>query len=97
MEQVVILGLVVEVLLLLGFMMDFLKHGLSLLEAAVEEEVAPGMLVEIMEVMGEIGSQYLVVYQEIIMQEVVMVLVEVVIKVMMAAAEAAVAVVTVAV
>ena len=51
--------LVVEVLLVHMFMMVFLLHGLLLLEAAVEEEVVPGMLVEIMEVMQEIGSQYL--------------------------------------
>ena len=58
--QVVILELVVEVLLAHMFMMVFLLRGLSLLEAAEEVEAAPGMLVEMVEVMLVIGSQFLV-------------------------------------
>jgi hypothetical protein len=42
------------------FMMVFHLHGLSLLEAAVEEEVVPGMLVEMVEQMQEVGHQLVV-------------------------------------
>jgi hypothetical protein len=57
---VVTLELVVEEHLVVMFMMVLQNHGSLLLEAAVEEEVDHGMLVQILEVMVEIGKQYLV-------------------------------------
>ena len=55
--QVVTLELVAVVLQVYMFMMVFLLHGLSLLEAAVAEEEVPGMLVDVLEVMLVIGIQ----------------------------------------
>jgi hypothetical protein len=55
--QVVTLELVVEVLQVYMFMMVFLLHGLLLLEAAAVVEVVPGMLVEMVEEMEEVGNQ----------------------------------------
>jgi hypothetical protein len=57
---VVTLELVVEEHLVVMFMMVLQNHGSLLLEAAVEEEVDHGMWVQILEVMVEIGKQYLV-------------------------------------
>tara|TARA_Y100000593_G_scaffold83789_1_gene158205 strand:- start:248 stop:445 length:198 start_codon:yes stop_codon:yes gene_type:complete len=59
-EQVVTLELVEEEHLVVMFMMVLHQHGLSLLEAVEEAVAAPGMLVEMLEVMVEIGKQYLV-------------------------------------
>ena len=60
-ELVVTLELVVEEHLVVMFMMVLQKHGLSLLEAVEEAVAAPGMLVEMLEVMVGIGKQYLVI------------------------------------
>ena len=60
-EQVVTLELVDDEHQVGMFMMVLLLHGLSLLAVAVEAVAAPGMLVEMLEVLVEIGKQYLVI------------------------------------
>ena len=58
--KVVMLLIVVQVVVVhqvVMFMILFLLHGFSLLEAVEEAEVVPGMLVEIMEEMEENGNQ----------------------------------------
>ena len=60
-EQVVTLELVEEEHLVVMFMMVLHQHGSSLLVAVEEAVAAPGMLVEMLEVLVEIGKQYLVI------------------------------------
>ena len=60
-EQVVTLELVVEEHLVAMFMMALHQHGSSLLVAVEEAVAAPGIEVQILEVMVEIGKQYLVI------------------------------------
>ena len=60
-EQVVSLELVVEEHLVAMFMMVLPIHGSSLLAAVEAAVAAPGMLVQMLEVMVEIGKQYLVI------------------------------------
>ena len=62
-EKVVMLLIAVQVVVehrVVMFMILFLVDGLSLLEAVEEEVEVPGMLVQMLEEMVEIGNHYLV-------------------------------------